>query len=49
MGAEGGHSIDCSLGTLRRLHALGVQYLTLTHNANTPWAAPPPTAPPPAG
>lgn len=38
MGAEGGHSIDCSLGTLRRLHALGVQYLTLTHNANTPWA-----------
>ena len=38
MGAEGGHSIDCSLGTLRRLHALGVRYLTLTHNANTPWA-----------
>jgi membrane dipeptidase len=38
MGAEGGHSINCSLGTLRRLHALGVQYLTLTHNANTPWA-----------
>jgi membrane dipeptidase len=38
LGAEGGHSINCSLGTLRRLHALGVQYLTLTHNANTPWA-----------
>jgi membrane dipeptidase len=38
MGAEGGHSIDCSLGTLRQLHALGVRYLTLTHNANTPWA-----------
>ena len=38
MGAEGGHSINCSLGTLRQLHALGVQYLTLTHNANTPWA-----------
>ena len=38
MGAEGGHSINCSLGTLRRLHALGVRYLTLTHNANTPWA-----------
>jgi len=37
-GAEGGHSINCSLGTLRRLHALGVRYLTLTHNANTPWA-----------
>ncbi|MCW2737110.1 dipeptidase [Nocardioides sp.] len=38
MGAEGGHSINSSLGTLRQLHALGVQYLTLTHNANTPWA-----------
>jgi membrane dipeptidase len=38
LGAEGGHSINCSLGTLRALHALGVQYLTLTHNANTPWA-----------
>lgn len=35
---EGGHSINCSLGTLRQLHALGVRYLTLTHNANTPWA-----------
>ena len=38
MGAEGGHSINCSLGTLRGLHELGVRYLTLTHNANTPWA-----------
>ena len=37
-GAEGGHSINCSLGTLRALHELGVRYLTLTHNANTPWA-----------
>jgi membrane dipeptidase len=37
-GAEGGHSIGCSLGTLRQLHELGVRYLTLTHNANTPWA-----------
>jgi membrane dipeptidase len=38
LGAEGGHSIGCSLGTLRQLHALGVRYLTLTHNDNTPWA-----------
>ena len=38
MGAEGGHSIDCSLPVLRTLHALGVRYLTLTHNNNVPWA-----------
>ncbi|KNB54350.1 dipeptidase [Streptomyces caatingaensis] len=38
MGAEGGHSINCSLATLRSLHALGVRYMTLTHNDNIPWA-----------
>ncbi|WP_322920715.1 dipeptidase [Nocardioides renjunii] len=38
VGVEGGHSIASSLGTLRALHTLGVRYLTLTHNANTPWA-----------
>jgi membrane dipeptidase len=38
MGAEGGHQIDESLGTLRMLHRIGVRYLTLTHNDNVPWA-----------
>jgi membrane dipeptidase len=38
MGAEGGHSINNSLGTLRTLYRLGVRYLTLTHNENTDWA-----------
>jgi len=38
MGAEGGHQIGCSLGTLRMLYVLGVRYLTLTHNDNVPWA-----------
>ncbi len=38
LGAEGGHSIACSMGTLRMLYALGVRYLTLTHNDNVPWA-----------
>ena len=38
MGAEGGHQINESLGTLRMLYRLGVRYLTLTHNDNVPWA-----------
>jgi membrane dipeptidase len=38
LGAEGGHSIDNSLGVLRSLYRLGVRYLTLTHNENTDWA-----------
>lgn len=38
LGAEGGHSINSSLDTLRELYQRGVRYLTLTHNDNNPWA-----------
>jgi membrane dipeptidase len=38
LGAEGGHSIACSMGVLRTLYLLGVRYMTLTHNVNVPWA-----------
>jgi len=38
IGVEGGHSIGCSLGVLRILHALGARAMTLTHNHSTPWA-----------
>jgi len=38
LGIEGGHAIEDSLGALRAYHALGVRYMTLTHNATLNWA-----------
>ncbi len=38
IGAEGGHTIDNSLGVLRELYRSGVRYMTLTHADNTDWA-----------
>jgi len=38
MGIEGGHSIEGSLGNLRRLYARGCRYMTLTHSKSLPWA-----------
>ncbi len=38
LGAEGGHSIEESLGALRMLFELGVRYMTLTHGDTISWA-----------
>ncbi|TDD17034.1 membrane dipeptidase [Kribbella turkmenica] len=38
MGMKGGHSVGESLGVLRVMRALGVRYMTLTHNHNVSWA-----------
>ena len=38
LGAEGGHSIEGSLDTLRDLFSRGVRYMTLTHNSTLDWA-----------
>jgi membrane dipeptidase len=38
LGIEGGRQIGGSLAALRQFHALGVRYVTLTHNQTTDWA-----------
>ncbi len=38
LGIEGGHAIENSLGALRVYYALGVRYMTLTHNVTLDWA-----------
>ncbi len=46
LGMEGGHALENSLGALRAFYALGVRYMTLTHNVTLDWAdaaAGPPT------
>ncbi len=37
MGLEGGHAIEDDLGTLRRYHAQGVRYMTLTWSFSHGW------------
>lgn len=38
IGMEGGQAIENSLGALRAYFALGVRYMTLTHNVTLAWA-----------
>ncbi|HEX8574069.1 MAG TPA: dipeptidase [Allosphingosinicella sp.] len=38
IGIEGGHQIGNSPAALRRFHALGARYMTLTHSKNNDWA-----------
>jgi membrane dipeptidase len=38
LGVDGGHSIDSSLSLLRLIFNLGVRFLSLTNDCDTPWS-----------
>lgn len=38
LGIEGGHQLGSSIAAIRQAHALGVRYITTTHNCDTAWA-----------